>query len=366
MPAQRNGFGGGSFGGSALGASTTPAANTNPGATVYQGANAPSGQDFGQTQMIGKDSMNQAGGFQSQFAPSGQIQTSVENPGVPVTSVGQGEMYQQKMQDAYMDQARSRLDPMWTDKQNQLEGQLANMGLSRGTAAWDREMQNLSQGRNDAYGGAINQAILNSGAEAQRMQGMELAAGNFANSAAGQQFGQNLQQGQFGNQAQNQGYTQDLGRGQFNNAALQAQQAAAQGWGQQATQRYGSDQSRAGQENAAASSASGMVGAASASANASMTNAQLAADLQARQIANAEQLQNFNMSRTAAYDIPGLQNAYMQGMSPTGSPTYQQAGTMQPTTQNSSQYASGLTGAQNQQNQGMGSILSSLGGFLPF
>ena len=401
-----NGFGGGSFGGAALGAKPAAASSTNtstanPSAGMYVGEAAPKGANFGQAQMIGAQGTgvdpanpNQTGGFQYGLSNQpGQIQQSVDNPTLntgainaaqmPVSSVGQGQMYQQQMQDAYMNQARSRLDPMWQDRQNQLEGQLANMGLSRGTAAWNREMQNLSQGRNDAYGSAINQAILTSGQEAQRMQGMDIAAGNFANQAAqqnfqnqglsqqwqnaalGQQFNQGLQQGQFANQAQNQGFTQDLGQAQLNNSALQAQQAAAQGWGQQATQRYTADQGANAQIASANASAGGQMAAAQAAANASMTNAQLNASLQARQIANAEALQNFNMSRTAAYDIPGLQNAYMQGMYPTGSPTYVNPGQMAPVTQNSSGYVNGLTNAQNQQGQGVSSILNTLGGFLP-
>lgn len=379
-------------------AATTPA---SPGATMYTGE-AAKGQNFGQNQMIGVqgtgvDPTNptQTGGFQYSLANQpGAIQNSIDNPAVdaskiaaaqmPVSSVGTGDVYQSQMQDAYMNQAKARLDPMWQDRQKDLEGQLANMGLTRGTQAWNREMQNMMMGRNDAYGQAMNQAILTSGQEAQRMQGMNLASGNFANQAAqqnfanqglsqqwqnaatGQQFQQGLAQGQFANAAQNQGFTQDMGMAGLNNAALQAQQQAAQGWGAQATQRYGADQSKAGQIGSAQASASGMVGAANASANASMANAQLNAALQARQIGNAEQQQAYSNARQSTFDPYLLSNLASQGMYPTSSPTYQNPGQMSPTTQNSSGYVSGLTNAQNQQGQGTSNILGSLAGFLPF
>jgi hypothetical protein len=391
--AQRNGLG--ALGGNALG---SPSMST--GDPMYNGENA-QGNSFGQNQMVGVQGTGvnpatptQTGGFQYGLSQQpGAIQGSVQNNAVntqgiqaaqmPVSSVQAGSPYVQNAQDAYYNQATSRLDPQWQQRQESLEGQLANMGLTRGSEAWNREMSNMSQGRNDAYSSAMNQAIMNSGAEAQRLQGMDLASGTFANQAAqqnfanqgqaqqwqnaalGQEFGQGLQQGAFANQAQNQGFTQGMGQAQLNNTALQNQQAAAQGWGQQATQRYGADQSMAGQVASANASAGGQMAAAESAANASMANAQMNAALQARQIANAEQMQNFNMSRTAAYDVPGLQNAYMQGMSPTGAPQYNNYNTMQPTTQNSAGYVNGLTGAQNQQGQGLSNILGSFAGFLP-
>lgn len=383
--AEANGFGSrGSMGGSAL----------QPAGQMYQGNNA-NGQTFGQNlgtvglqgTGVNPATNTQTGGYQYGIGDSGAIQNSVANPttntayidpaSMPVQSVGAGQQYVGQMQDAYYDQARARLDPQWQDTQQDLEAQLANMGLSRGSEAWNREMQNLNFGKNDAYEQAMRQAILTSGAEAQRMQGMEIAGGQFANTAAqqgyqnqiasqqaqnaatGQQFNQGLQQGQFANQAQNQLYTQNMGQAGLNNSAISAQQAAAQGWGQQATQRYGADQGLKGAE----ATAGGMVGAANATAGASMANAQLASQLQARQIANAEQQQAWSNARQSTFDTPTLQNLYMNGMYTNQAPTMPaipQASYPGQTSQ--SDYAGLIAGGTNQQYGGYGQIAGSLGG----
>lgn len=49
------------------------------------------------------------------------------------------------------DLGRQRLDPMFEQRQQQLEQQLANRGVTAGSEAYDRAMQNFNQGRNDAY-----------------------------------------------------------------------------------------------------------------------------------------------------------------------------------------------------------------------
>jgi hypothetical protein len=207
----------------------------------------------------GDDPRYNTPGFQYHVADAGSIQRSVDNPSLnqnyidpaqaAIHDVGAGQTYVDKMQQAYMDQARARLDPQWEQTQGDLENKLANMGLTRGSEAWNREMQNMQFGKNDAYGNAMNQAILTSGQEGQRVQGMDLARGQFANTAVQQdygnqltsqqavnaaknlQFNQNLGAGQFANQAQNQQFSQNIADAQLNNSGLSAQQQAAQGWG---------------------------------------------------------------------------------------------------------------------------------------
>ena len=153
------------------------------------------------------------GGYQWGIGQQQGVDTSGINAAqMPVTSVQQGQPYMQQMQDAYYQQGASRLDPQMQQQQSGLETQLANMGLTRGSQAWNSEMQRQAFNSNDAYAQLRNQSILNSGAEAQRLQGMDIAGGNFANQAAqqnyqnqltsqqsqnaaiGQQFGQNSQQ----------------------------------------------------------------------------------------------------------------------------------------------------------------------------
>ena len=258
-------------------------------------------------------------GYQYGMEPSGQIQTrGIDNSGqyntgqidpaqMPVSGVAPGQQYLSNMQDAYYKQAASRLDPQWNQRQADLENQLANMGLPRGSEAWNREMENLSRSRNDAYGSAMNQAIMNSGQEAARMMGMDINAGNFANQAAQQNFsnqgtaqqlrnqaltqqqGANLAAGQFGNQAQQQGFNQQQIRAQLNNQAL-AQQVQ--------------DQLALG--NLGMNYTLGMTGHANT----------------ARQISNAEALQNYNMLNDMRMRPIIEQNALIQGMYPTGMPGY--------------------------------------------
>jgi len=55
------------------------------------------------------------------------------------------------------DLGQQRLDPRFSREQSALENRLANQGLTQGSAAWQAEMQNFGQNKNDAY----NQLALN-------------------------------------------------------------------------------------------------------------------------------------------------------------------------------------------------------------
>lgn len=279
-------------------------------------------------------------GYQYGAAPAGDIQNSVMNnagqfntgyiaPGdMPVDAIAAADPYVQKMQDAYYQQAQSRLDPQWQQTQADLESKLSNMGLTRGSEAWNRELDNMTRGRTDAYNQAQMQSILTSGAEAARMQGMDINAGNFANQAAQQEYQNRLasqqaqnqaltgQQaadmaaGNFANQAQNQAEQQAMQRASLNNAALAAQQNI----------QY--------QASGAGRKADAAARAAMSAANSGAYQAQLAAmtaaqnyGLQTRQLNNAEALQAFNMAQSAGMYPYYQQNAAMGQFGPTGMPT---------------------------------------------
>ena len=102
-----------------------------------------------------------------------------------------------------------------------LEGKLANMGLTRGSAAWNRESQRLGDQQSRQAFDAMNTA----GNEQQRMFGMQMQ---------GRQQGWNelLGSGQFQNQAQNQRFTQGMGQNAQNFGMQQA--AGQQNFDQQA------------------------------------------------------------------------------------------------------------------------------------
>jgi hypothetical protein len=56
-------------------------------------------------------------------------------------------------------QATSRLNPQWSQSEEQLGSQLANQGLDPNSAAYRQAMQQQAFAKNDAYGSAMNSAI---------------------------------------------------------------------------------------------------------------------------------------------------------------------------------------------------------------
>lgn len=103
--------------------------------------------------------------------------------------------WRQTAQNAVWDLQKPMLDQSRADT----ETQLSNMGLSRGSEAWNREEQRLSDNEHRA----------------------QLAAIDSGRNEAGQLFNQDLQSGQFANNAQAQGFTQGIAGMQFENQAQQ-------------------------------------------------------------------------------------------------------------------------------------------------
>ena len=148
-----------------------------------------------------------------------------------VNDVADSGASRQRAEDAIYQSATSRLDPQWQQRQGDLETQLANQGITRGSDAWKREMANFNTDRNDAYSQAQMQAITGGGAEAQRdyaidmglrqQQAQEIAQqGQFANAAQGQQFGQYQTAG-------NQNFQQQMATANYQNQMRQNQIAEA-------------------------------------------------------------------------------------------------------------------------------------------
>jgi len=266
----------------------------------------------------------QTGGYQYGMPPTTAVDTSkVAGAQMPNMSVGQGESYQQNMQDAYWNQAKSRLDPQWDQRMDSEQTRLANMGFSGNSAARSQDMGDLYRGRNDAYGSAMNSAILNSGAEGQRRQGMDIAAGNFGNQATQQNFENQLTSQQAQNAASGQEFNQGLQSAQLNNDALGKQQQIALGYDSNASSRYGAD----------------------ASAGASRYGSSLANQAANRGLDINQAQHEFDNSRTMAYDIPGLQDAYARGFNP-NDPTFGQGN--QPGAPNQGGWADRQIGVNNQ------------------
>ena len=324
-----SGVGGASGGGFSMNGGNTGAMNASGGAVPMQGTGV-------------QPSTFQTGGFQYKAAPSAPVNTQAFAPAqMPNMSVAPGETYQKGAQDAYWNQATSRLDPQWQQRMDSEQSRLANMGFSGDSAARSQDMGDLYRSRNDAYGSAMNSAILNSGAEGQRRQGMDIAAGQFGNQATQQNFENQLTGQAAQNAAQNQQFGQNMQGAQLNNAGLGAQQNAAQGWGNIAL-GWGN------QANSAASIRS------------------------QNQLGNrgydiSQSQHEFDNSRQQAFDPYLLQNLAMGGMNP-NDPSF--TGNTNPSAPGQLGYAAQQTNANNQIGAGvsdftgkfLNSGLGSMGG----
>lgn len=81
----------------------------------------------------------------------------------------------QRVEDALYQRSASRLDPQWEAQQRAMESRLAAQGITAGSAAYRSALDDFSRGRNDAYAGARNDAILAGGGEQSRLFGDALA-----------------------------------------------------------------------------------------------------------------------------------------------------------------------------------------------
>lgn len=114
----------------------------------------------------------------------------------------------------------SRIDPKLQQNEDDLRNRLANQGIQQGSEAYDREINDMNQAKNDAY----NQAILAGGQEQSRLSGLAMDARQ-------ESVNETNNQGTFANSAQNQAYNQDFQNAQLSNAAR------AQGLQEQSTIR---------------------------------------------------------------------------------------------------------------------------------
>lgn len=142
----------------------------------------------------------------------GKVQTELGDTG-PVQRQLNGSSgdYRERAQDAVWNLQK----PMFDERRAATETQLANMGLARGSEAWNREMRTLG----DAEARAQLAAISEGRNEAQMQFGQDLQAGQFANSGQAQEFGQELTRGQFANSGQAQEFGQFAAATGINNNA---------------------------------------------------------------------------------------------------------------------------------------------------
>ena len=86
------------------------------------------------------------------------------------------EATRQRVEDALYSRATARLDPRFAQEQDKLISSLAAQGITQGSEAYNRELQNFNNAKNDAYSSAINDAIAGSVEAMQRLFDMGLQA----------------------------------------------------------------------------------------------------------------------------------------------------------------------------------------------
>lgn len=86
------------------------------------------------------------------------------------------EATRQNVSNAVYDRATARLDPRFQQSQDNLDAKLAAQGITQGSPAYDRAMQNMSMERNDAYSSAQNDAEIGSADAMSKLFSQQLAA----------------------------------------------------------------------------------------------------------------------------------------------------------------------------------------------
>jgi len=122
----------------------------------------------------------------------------------------------QKASDAVYAKLAARLDPRFTQAENDNRARLANSGISENSDAYRREMDNLSRDRNDAYGQAANDAYA---------AGLDTQQQGFTQDMASRQQGVSEadSQGQFYNATQAAKFNQAGANAALNNQGRQQQ-----------------------------------------------------------------------------------------------------------------------------------------------
>lgn len=170
-------------------------------------------------------------------------------------AVGTGDQARQQAIDASYGQATSRLDPQWSQREDQMRTRLMNQGLDPNSEAFRGEMSQLGQQRNDAYGSAMNSAQMMGQSAGDSVFRNNLMSQQSAISNALRQRGMPMQelqqlQAMMGSQPQ---YAQDnstmagaMGSAQFAKQAHDQQWEEAQARAAQEAQIAGAGASAAG------------------------------------------------------------------------------------------------------------------------
>ncbi|CAB4139853.1 Intramolecular chaperone auto-processing domain containing protein [uncultured Caudovirales phage] len=107
----------------------------------------------------------------------GSVESALQNPmsfdGLPNINRDTS-ADRQRIEDTVYRRMTGRLDDRFGRDQAGMENKLANQGIAQGSEAWQNAQKDFSYGKNDAYQGAADQAILAGGQEQNRLFGLDL------------------------------------------------------------------------------------------------------------------------------------------------------------------------------------------------
>lgn len=155
---------------------------------------------------------------------AGQVQGGLDFGGAPGMPQADAGVRDQVSQSIYNQMAHF-LDPQFQQKEQALEGTLANQGITRGSEAYNKEQQNLDLAKESAYGDLANRAVTGGGDAMNQLY-------NMAMQGRQQGVGEISTQGQFGNAAQQQAANELI-------AAMSARNAGVTGQSNIAAQQQG-------------------------------------------------------------------------------------------------------------------------------
>ena len=127
-------------------------------ALIRAGSYLPNTKDFAQSALDVAPSANNAA-LQGINNLSSTMQNPMDFSSAPAIPTA-NEATRMSVADSLYNQSASRLDPKYNQASSNLESRLAAQGITQGTDAYNRELDNLSRDKNDAYTSASNAANL--------------------------------------------------------------------------------------------------------------------------------------------------------------------------------------------------------------
>ena len=185
------------------------------GRTLNQPLNQPKYTQYGNVPNL-KNNVK-AGAIKNTVADAGDITRGYDAGGDIRATLSEDDYgaQRQQVEDALMGRVNTQYDRDYARR----EQSLASKGIRAGSEAYNKSMDDY----NRSLGDARVSAVLGAGQEQNRLQQLDLNAGQFQNAAQQQANQQNMQAAGFGNAAQGQQYSQNAADAAFWNQAQNQQ-----------------------------------------------------------------------------------------------------------------------------------------------